>query len=107
MSPAIAQVSPARRAAYAVVRRVLTEGAWADRALLGWFMWMFEVKLADGRKVHAYKHIVSRDYLHLTHDGRAFVFRPAHSYVEVDLEDAVAGLFARWWTLRAPPAPPD
>ena len=35
MSPAIAQVSPARRAAYAVVRRVLTEGAWADRALHG------------------------------------------------------------------------
>jgi len=35
VSPAIAQVSPARRAAYAVVRRVLTEGAWADRALHG------------------------------------------------------------------------
>ena len=35
MTPAIAQVSPARRAAYAVVRRVLTEGAWADRALHG------------------------------------------------------------------------
>jgi hypothetical protein len=33
-------------------------------------------KLADGRKLHAYKHIVSRDYLHLTHDGHAFVFRP-------------------------------
>jgi len=35
VTPAIAQVSPARRAAYAVVRRVLTEGAWADRALHG------------------------------------------------------------------------
>jgi 16S rRNA (cytosine967-C5)-methyltransferase len=32
---ATAQVSPARRAAYAVVRRVLAEGAWADRALHG------------------------------------------------------------------------
>jgi 16S rRNA (cytosine967-C5)-methyltransferase len=30
-----AQVSPARRAAYAVVRRVLAEDAWADRALHG------------------------------------------------------------------------
>src|SRR4051794_41485745 len=29
------EVSPARRAAYAVVRRVLTEDAWADRALHG------------------------------------------------------------------------
>jgi len=35
VTPAIAQVSPARRAAYAVVRRVLTEAAWADRALHG------------------------------------------------------------------------
>jgi hypothetical protein len=76
-------------------------------ALLGWFMWMFEVELADGRKVHAYKHIITRDYLHLTHDGRAFVFRPEHSYREVDLEEAVAGLFARWWSLKAPPGPPD
>jgi 16S rRNA (cytosine967-C5)-methyltransferase len=32
---AIATVSPARRAAYAVVRRVLAEGAYADRALHG------------------------------------------------------------------------
>jgi hypothetical protein len=76
-------------------------------ALLGWFMWMFEVELADGRKVHAYKHIVSRDYLHLTHDGRAFVFRPEHSYVEVDLEEAVAGLFARWHSLIALRDPRD
>jgi 16S rRNA (cytosine967-C5)-methyltransferase len=35
VSPAVAQVAPARRAAYAVVRRVLAEGAWADRALHG------------------------------------------------------------------------
>ena len=76
-------------------------------ALLGWFMWMFEVDLADGRKVHAYKHIVSRDYLHLTHDGRAFVFRPEHRYSEVDLEEAVAGLFARWSSLIALREPPD
>ena len=35
MPPTIAHVSPARRAAYAVVRRVLTDDAWADRALHG------------------------------------------------------------------------
>jgi 16S rRNA (cytosine967-C5)-methyltransferase len=35
VSPTVAQVAPARRAAYAVVRRVLSEGAWADRALHG------------------------------------------------------------------------
>jgi 16S rRNA (cytosine967-C5)-methyltransferase len=33
--PATANVSPARRAAYAVVRRVLADGAYADRALHG------------------------------------------------------------------------
>jgi 16S rRNA (cytosine967-C5)-methyltransferase len=35
VAPVVAQVSPARRAAYAVVLRVLTEDAWADRALHG------------------------------------------------------------------------
>ena len=35
MTTASAQVSPARRAAYAVVRRVLADDAWADRALHG------------------------------------------------------------------------
>jgi hypothetical protein len=96
----------------AVITREMVQGERPDwdpltHALLGWFMWMFEVELADGRKVHAYKHIVTRHYLHLTHDGRAFVFRPEHSYVEVDLEEAVTGLFADWWSLKAPPAPPD
>jgi hypothetical protein len=76
-------------------------------ALLGWFMWMFEVELVDGRRLHAYKHIVTREYLHLTHDERAFVFRGEHSYREVDLEEAVAGVFARWWSLSALRAPPD
>jgi 16S rRNA (cytosine967-C5)-methyltransferase len=35
VTTATAHVSPARRAAYAVVRRVLADGAWADRALHG------------------------------------------------------------------------
>jgi len=35
VAPVVAQVSPARRAAYAVVLRVLAEDAWADRALHG------------------------------------------------------------------------
>jgi 16S rRNA (cytosine967-C5)-methyltransferase len=34
-SPGTDAVTPARRAAYAVVRRVIVEGAWADRALHG------------------------------------------------------------------------
>jgi hypothetical protein len=38
------------------------------------FMWMFEVELEDGRRLHAYKHWWTRRYLHLAHDGRAFVY---------------------------------
>ena len=34
-------------------------------------MWMFEVELEDGRKLHAYKHWWTRGYIHLTLDGRA------------------------------------
>lgn len=38
------------------------------------FMWMFEVELEDGTRLHAHKHRQTRRYLHLTCDGRAFVF---------------------------------
>jgi hypothetical protein len=38
------------------------------------FMWMHEVELEDGTRLHAYKHWETRRYLHLDHGGRAFVF---------------------------------
>ncbi len=38
------------------------------------FMWMFEVELENGVKLHAYKHWETRRYLHLDHSGRAFVY---------------------------------
>lgn len=38
------------------------------------FMWMHEVELEDGTRLHAYKHRETRRYLHLDHGGRAFVF---------------------------------
>jgi hypothetical protein len=41
---------------------------------LGDFMWMHEVELEDGTRLHAYKHHETRRYLHLDHGGRAFVF---------------------------------
>ena len=37
-------------------------------------MWMFEVELEDGRRVHAYKHWWTRRYLHLSLDGCAFAY---------------------------------
>ena len=60
---------------------------------IGEFMWMHEVELEDGARIHAYKHHETRRYLHLDHGGRAFVFiwdesRPAEEedplYEEVD-----------------------
>jgi hypothetical protein len=41
---------------------------------IGEFMWMHEVELEDGTRLHAYKHYETRRYLHLDHGGRAFVF---------------------------------
>jgi hypothetical protein len=38
------------------------------------FMWMFEVELESGTRLHAYKHYWTRRYLHLSEDGRAFVY---------------------------------
>jgi hypothetical protein len=46
------------------------------------FMWMFAVELEDGRRLDAYKHWWSRQYLHLTDKGRAFVYE----YLEDDLD---------------------
>lgn len=48
------------------------------------FMWMGTVQLADGTRLQAYKHYWTRDYLHLSEDGRAFVFVPKTRYEEVN-----------------------
>lgn len=52
---------------------------WGPLAMLapdhiGDFMWMFEVELESGTRLHAYKHWETRRYLHLDHGGRAFVY---------------------------------
>jgi hypothetical protein len=38
------------------------------------FMWMFDVELDGGVRLHAYKHWWTRRYIHLTDDGRAFAY---------------------------------
>jgi hypothetical protein len=45
------------------------------------FMWMFEVLLESGLRLHAYKHWETRKYLHLDTEGRAFAYLP-RSYKE-------------------------
>ena len=48
------------------------------------FMWMGTVQLVDGTRLQAYKHYRTRRYLHLSADGRAFVFVPRTGYEELD-----------------------
>ncbi|MEX2107821.1 MAG: hypothetical protein WD827_02900 [Solirubrobacterales bacterium] len=50
--------------------------------LAGNFMWMHEVELADGTRLHAYKHRETRRYLHLSSDGRAFFYSADGFYCE-------------------------
>ena len=47
------------------------------------FMWMETVQLTDGTRLQVYKHYWTRNYLHLSEDGRAFVFVPKTRYEEV------------------------
>lgn len=48
------------------------------------FMWMETVQLVDGTRLQTYKHYWTRRYLHLSEDGRAFVFVPKTRYEEVN-----------------------
>ena len=58
-----------------------------------WFMWMSEIELEDGSRVHAYKHVNTRRYLHLPGDGRAFAYMGDNRYREIDLDIAVDLVF--------------
>lgn len=49
------------------------------------FMWMHEVELKDGTRLHAYKNRETRRYLHLSLDGRAFAYCEDDSYREVEI----------------------
>lgn len=51
---------------------------------IGDFMWMETVQLTDGTRLQVYKHYWTRRYLHLSEDGRTFVFVPKTRYEEVN-----------------------
>ena len=75
--------------------------------LAGWFMWMCEIELADGSGLHAYKHVTTRRYLHLTEDGRAFLYSADGRYREIDRQHAIAQAFLGWERLCPLPADTD
>jgi hypothetical protein len=53
------------------------------------FMWMHAVSLKDGTRIHAYKHCITRRYLHLSDDGRTFVYEQPEFYREVETRELV------------------
>ena len=61
--------------------------------LCAYFMWMFEVELADGTVLNAYKHRLTRCYLHLAADGRTYYYAGDHNYGTVDPAVAIAAVF--------------
>jgi hypothetical protein len=71
--------------------------------LVRWFMWMYEIALADGVRVQAYKHVATRRYLHLAGDGRAFFYVGRYRYREVDRDAAVITAFFDWEQLCPEP----
>lgn len=70
--------------------------------LAGWFMWMCELELATGERVHAYKHRVTRRYLHLTGDGRAFAPAVSGHYLPATVREALEELVEQWEELTLP-----
>lgn len=54
--------------------------AIAGDELLEYFMWMHEVSLRDGTRIHAYKNIATRGYVHLTRAGDAYVYEDEELY---------------------------
>jgi hypothetical protein len=63
------------------------------RELLDYFMWMHEVRLRDRTAIHAYKDITTRRYVHLTHEGAAWVYLGDEWYRQVDGAWVFTGIY--------------
>ena len=70
--------------------------AVVGRELVGWFMWMWEVELADGGRLHAYKHSGTRRYLYVDAAGRAYEEHPVGQFRPRSLPICIIRAFAGW-----------
>ena len=78
--------------------------------LVAWFMWMFSVRLRDGRILHAYKHRATRAYIYLDADLAAYEYqhrRGRSMYRGIDLTDALIRVTAGWGGLGNGPSPEE
>lgn len=67
-------------------------------ALIGYelsdcFMWMYEIELTDGGRVHAHKHIDTSRYFHLGNDGRVFAYAGDAGYRPIERGEAIDEAF--------------
>lgn len=65
--------------------------------LLPAFMWMHEVVTPAGGRLHAYKHVDTRRYVHLDVEGRAFLYVNEGRYRPVALATALDLALRPWW----------
>jgi hypothetical protein len=75
--------------------------------LADWFMWMGETELEDGDQVHSYKHITTREHLHLGADGRAFEYISPCRFREIERRRAIDLVFDTWEELTSGPDDKD
>ncbi len=67
------------------------------------FMLMFEVHLSNGHTVRAFKHRITREYLHVdrTEPGLAYLYTDTGRYRRVDPSSALIAVFRGLWPLVA------
>ena len=59
----------------------------------GDFMWMCELELSTRTRIHAYKHVDTRRYVHLDHKGRAYTYGYRDRYRVRPAADVLAAVF--------------
>lgn len=55
---------------------------------VGHFMWMHELALDTGERVHAYKHIDTRRYIHLSEAGKTYAYVDRERYAPIPAFEA-------------------
>jgi hypothetical protein len=65
--------------------------------IAGAFMWMYEIRTTSGAPLHAYKHVDTREYLHLDREGNAYAYVPESSYHSIPILVALKSVLRPWW----------
>jgi hypothetical protein len=61
------------------------------------FMWMEEIELETGLRLQLYKHCLTRRYIHLDGEGRAWAFRGDGGYQLRYLSVELRHVLDEWW----------